>query len=180
MNPVHEPVRGSRLVHGSRFTDSGRVLVGSRFTVRPDAAPPGSFTVRGSPLCPASVRVHGSEFMVGSRVKTTELVHKLPFTPLTHRHSSRTTVRESPVNRDPEIRRKRRDDGLPVPLPAGRLSPLSSNIQLPPTPPTPTTYGFYFRTHIALVHRRTTSTTSILKTTSSTSFTWTWDGFTRP
>ena len=63
-------------------------------------------------------------------------------------HSSRTT----PVNRDPEIRRRgekpeqsggsssrgvRRDDGLPVPqpvpLPAGRLSPLSSNIQLPPT-----------------------------------------------
>ena len=42
----------------------------------------------------------------------------------------------------------------------------------------PITYGFYFRTHIALVHRRTTSTTSILKTTSSTSFTWTWDGFT--
>ena len=79
MNPVHEPVRGSRLVHGSRFTDSGRVLVGSRFTVRPDAAPPGSFTVRGSPLCPASVRVHGSEFMVGSRVKTTELVHEPSF-----------------------------------------------------------------------------------------------------
>ena len=42
----------------------------------------------------------------------------------------------------------------------------------------PITYGFYFRTHIALVHRRTTSTTSILKTTSSTSFTWTLDGFT--
>ena len=59
---------GSRFVHGSRFTDSGRVLVGSRFTVRPDAAPPGSFTVRGSPFCPASVRVHGSEFTVGSRV----------------------------------------------------------------------------------------------------------------
>ena len=35
MNPVHELVRGSRLVHGSWFTDSGRGLVGSRFTVRP-------------------------------------------------------------------------------------------------------------------------------------------------
>ena len=44
--------------------------------------------------------------------------------------------------------------------------------------PIPITYGLYFLTHIALVHRRTTSTTSILKTTSSTSLTWTLDGFT--
>ena len=59
-------------------------------------------------------------------------------------HSSRTTT----VNRDPEIRTRRRKpeqsgasssrgvrryDGLPVPLPAGRLSPLSPDIQLPPS-----------------------------------------------
>ena len=53
------------------------MLVGSRFTVRPDAAPPGSFTgSRFALMSCASVRVHGSEFMVGSRVKTTELVHE--------------------------------------------------------------------------------------------------------
>ena len=103
---------------------------------------------------------------------------------------------EPPVNRDPEIRRRRKA-GAKIKLagvPRGEFDEMMGYLCLCPPAvcrPSALTYScrprssdadnlriFYFRTHIALVHRRTTSTTSILKRTSSTSFTWTWDGFT--
>ena len=49
------------------------------------------------------------------------------------RNSKAAKSRNKDQIRGSSSRGVRRDDGLPVPLPAGRLSPLSPNIQLPPT-----------------------------------------------
>ena len=64
MNPVHELLRGSRFVHGSRFTDSGRV---QRFTVHGSARRCPAWFVHGSRFALLSCLGSGSRFRVHGR-----------------------------------------------------------------------------------------------------------------